>query len=96
MTEPAPGTVPAIEKVNPIKGLVQKEPVVVSYVVTDLLANAGAYILGHTHLVNSAQWDTFTTAVTPVISTAILGGLAFLTRKYVYPVVKKVDPSLLK
>lgn len=70
--------------------LVKKEPVLAGYLAVWILANVGALLLGHTHLVDAATWSGLATSVTPVLSGLILGGLSWLTRKFVTPIVKKL------
>lgn len=89
MTQPTPDPVVQVEA-SMIMQLLKKEPVLAGYLAVWILTNVGALLVGHTHLVDAATWGTIATSVTPILSALILGGLAWLTRKYVEPIIKKV------
>lgn len=68
-----------------------KEPVLGGYIVAWVLTNAGAVIVGRTHLITSDQWSTLSNTLTPVLLTVVLGGLAWFSRTVVTPVAKVAD-----
>jgi hypothetical protein len=69
--------------VKPRTGFAENEPVVVAHIVLWVLANIGAFIVGHTHLFTSDQWSSFSTGLVPIITAAILSFSAMVARKYV-------------
>jgi hypothetical protein len=75
-------------------GFVANEPVIVSHFVLWLFVNAGAFVVGHTHIVTSAQWDSLTTGLVPVVSAVVLGLIATVVRKYVSPAWKALSGGL--
>jgi lysylphosphatidylglycerol synthetase-like protein (DUF2156 family) len=75
-------------------GFAKNEPVVVGHFVLWLLVNAGAFVVGHTHLVTQAQWDSLATGLVPTITAVILGAIALVMRRYVTPAWKKVSDVL--
>lgn len=75
---------------NVVSQLLKKEPVLALSLTVWILTNLGAVLVGHAHLVAAGTWSGVATAVTPVLSGLILGGLAWLTRKFVTPLVKKL------
>jgi hypothetical protein len=76
--------------VKPRTGFAENEPVVVAHIVLWVLANIGAFIVGHTHLFTSDQWSSFSTGLVPIITAAILSFSAMVARKYVTPFWKRV------
>lgn len=73
--------------------LIAREPVLVGQGVVWVLAQIGAYVVGHTHLVDQSVWNAGTSAAFPVISAAVLGIVAWLTRSVVTPFIDKLDPE---
>lgn len=69
-----------------------REPVVLAALivgpVTWLLTNIGALIVGHTHLVTKAQWDSKATTLFPIITAVVVFALTFLIAWLVRRVVK--------
>lgn len=85
-TSPIPNVVTTAALAN----LIKKEPVIAGYIVVWVLANVGALLIGHTHLVDAATWSGLSTSVTPVLTGLVLGGLSWLTRRVVEPIFKKL------
>jgi hypothetical protein len=83
-------TIPDPIKNAALSDLIKKEPVVAGYIVVWILANVGALLIGHTHLVDSATWSSLSTSVTPVLTGLVLAGLSWLTRRVVEPIFKKL------
>ena len=75
-------------------GFVENEPVIVGHFVLWLFVNLGAFIVGHTNLVTSDQWNSLTTGLVPFVTAALLSVIAFVVRKYVSPAWKKVSGEL--
>lgn len=75
---------------NVIATLLKKEPVLALGITVWILTNLGALLVGHAHLVDAGTWSGVATTVTPVLSGLILGGLSWVTRKYVEPIIKKL------
>lgn len=91
ITPPAKDTaIPSVVTSAAVTDLIKREPVIAGYLAVWILANVGALLLGHTHLVDSATWGTVATAATPVLSGLILGALSWLTRRVVEPLAKKL------
>jgi len=82
--------VPDVVKSAVLSDLIKKEPVLAGYLAVWVLANLGALIVGHTHLVDSATWTSLATTVTPVLTGLVLGALSWLTRRVVEPIFKKL------
>jgi hypothetical protein len=72
-----------------------EEPVVVGAFVTWLLVQAGAYVVGHTHLITSDQWSALVTFVEPLVTAAVLAGLAALLRAKVTPAAHLPAPVVV-
>lgn len=68
---------------------VAREPVMAAAVVTWVLSNVGAVLLGHTHLVTAEQWGAVTTYVTPLATAAVLAAIGAVVRRYVTPAWKR-------
>lgn len=68
-----------------------REPVIVAAVVTWIVTNLGALVLGHTTWVTKAQWNGFATWLTPVVSLGVAWLVAWLVRRVVTPVAKVAD-----
>lgn len=77
-------------------GFVENEPAIVAAFVAWLFANAGAFVVGHTHLVTNSQWGSLTTGVVPFVTAGVLSVIAFVLRKYVSPAWKVVEGDLGK
>ena len=79
---------------TPRTGFVENEPVIVGHFVLWLFVNIGAFIVGHTNLVTSDQWNSLTTGLVPFVTAAIVTAIAFVVRKYVSPAWKRVSGEL--
>jgi 2',3'-cyclic-nucleotide 2'-phosphodiesterase (5'-nucleotidase family) len=71
--------------------LASQEPVVVGAAVAWLLAQVGAIVVGHTHVVTDAQWGSVATYLTPIVSAAVLAAVAWVTRQFTVPAAKVVE-----
>ena len=75
---------------GPQTGLMASEPVMVAAFVHWALINVGLFFVGRTTLLTGDQWSTVASALTPLVSGAVLAVLGWVLRRYVTPAWKKV------
>lgn len=75
-------------------GFVANEPVIVGHFILWLFVNLGAFVVGHTHLFTTAQWDSLTTGLVPFVTAIVLGIIGTFLRTKVTPAWKSFEQKM--
>jgi hypothetical protein len=73
---------------------VKREVAMTAAFVTWLLLQVGAYLVGHTHLVSSTEWNALAQFLEPILTAGLLTVVGLVVRNFVTPVWTSVGGAV--